>query len=117
MNNTKLSRLAVALTCIGGLALVSSVATAAPLVTQWEYSTNATFLSAAFGGGTNTAQGQSIVSDYELSWGRSIATGGQNFNTPSTDFNVNRSALTIGNGDGTGGTSLTGGGPVTGNAV
>ena len=79
------------------LTLISGFAQAA-LVTQWSYSTDATYSDPTWTGGTGTTS----VSAYELSWG---GTGG--FQS-STDI---RSALTVG--DIPAGT-LIGGGPATG---
>jgi hypothetical protein len=89
--------------CASALALFSGPAAAA-LVSQWSYSTNATFTSATWD--TNSA-GTVTALPSELSWG---ATGG-NFQVDTGDSDNNRSALTIGKND----TNLrTGGGPVTG---
>lgn len=79
----------------------ASSANAAPLVTNWTYSTNATFIAATYEtGGTGTT----TTSAYELSWGAT----GANFQNANSD----RSALTVGSGDS--GNARVGGGPVTG---
>lgn len=87
------------------LACMATPVVAGPIVTQWNYSTNATFTDATFTFGSGTTNGGTPLpgTDYELSWG---ATGGS-----FQGSNANRSAFTIGNGvDGT----LTGGGPAQG---
>lgn len=93
----KPSTLALAVMALGASTLVA----AAP-VSQWSFSTNATFTGSTFqsGGVGTTTQLPS-----ELSWG---ATGG-NFQIDTGNSNTNRSALTIGTAN-----SLTGGGPATG---
>ena len=104
MQNLKAIRpLTVAALIAAGFA--ASSANAAPLVTNWSYSTNATFTGATYqtgGGGTTTTL------PYELSWG---ATSG-NFQSPTANAANNRSALTVGSGDL--GSARVGGGPVTG---
>ena len=78
---------------------------AAVLVTEWSYSTNATFTSATWDLSTGGTTKQTVD---ELSWG---ATSG-NFQNPTGNSDANRSALTIGKGDT--GNDRIGGGPVTG---
>jgi len=103
MRAKKFTKSIGAAACAGALALMAGQASAA-LVTQWSYSTNATFTSASWN--TDTA-GTVIALPSELSWG---ATGG-NFQVDTGNSDTNRSALTIGKND----TDLrTGGGPVTG---
>lgn len=87
--------------------MMSGAAVAAPIiVTEWSYSTNATFASAVFesGGGGTTIQAAS-----ELSWG---ATGGDFTAGDTGNSSNNRSALTIGTGET--GDDRHGGGPVVG---
>ncbi len=105
LNRKKATLIASAL----GLLVTSGVGLAGPIVTQWSYSTDATFTAATFsGGGGTTNSGTPLPTmDYELSWG---ATGGD-FQNPTNNASLNRSALTIGSG--TAGTT-TGGGPATG---
>lgn len=98
-----LNPLAIAL--VTGLGTFAGSANAAPLVTQWNYSTNAQFLNATYETG---GIGTTTTAAYELSWGN--ATG--NFQSPSADSTLNRSALTVGSGDV--GNQRIGGGPVTG---
>ena len=93
------------------LALAAGFAQAVP-VTEWTYSTNATFSAPVWSGpagngGTIANPGQQTVSAYELSWGRE----GGDFTTDTLNAATNRSGLTIGNAA-TG--TLQGGGPVTG---
>lgn len=85
--------------------LAASAPSMAAIVTDWDYSTDASFLSATFETGGTT--GLPTTLPYELSWGN--ATG--NFQAPVADFTLNRSALTIGKDDSA---NRTGGGPVTG---
>lgn len=93
------------------LAVAAGFAQADP-VTQWTYSTNATFSNPqwtgpAGNGGSAANPGLQTVLPYELSWGRQ----GGNFTVDTGDAATNRSGLTIGNAA-TGATQ--GGGPVTG---
>lgn len=85
------------------LALTSGFAQAAP-VTEWGYSTDATFSAPTWTTGVGTV----TAAPYELSWG---ATSG-NFQTPTADPLNNRSALTVGN-FAVSPETLTGGGPAT----
>jgi hypothetical protein len=100
MKATQLKQRTLAAACVSAFALLSTSTIAGTLVTNWDFSTNATFLAATFT--TDGTIGSETVSDYELSWGET----GCSFQTAGCD----RSALTIG-----GSASLTGGGPVTGN--
>ena len=102
-----LNRLLVASTALAAV-LTSGLSIAGPIVTDWSFSTNATFTAATFGSGTGTTNGGTALpaSDYELSWG---AAGGD-FQNPTNNSAQNRSAMTIGIPG-----SLTGGGPATGN--
>lgn len=79
----------------------ASSTNAAPLVTNWNYSTDATFIAATYETG---GSGTTTTSAYELSWGAM----GADFQNPNSD----RSALTVGSGDT--GNARIGGGPVTG---
>jgi hypothetical protein len=81
--------------------LASGYASAGPIVTQWSFSTEASFSGVTFGSGS----GSTTASDYELSWGS--ASG--NFQNPTSNANNNRSAMTIGTS-----TTKTGGAPATG---
>ena len=86
------------------LASLTSAAFAGTIVTQWDYSTNATFTGATFqtlGSGTTT------FLPSELSWG---ATSGD-FQDPTGNSRLDRSALTIGKDSSA---NRTGGGPVAG---
>jgi hypothetical protein len=85
------------------MALGTAMAASADPVTQWSYSTNATFTGATF----NSGSGSTSYNASEISWGAS----GGNFQVDTGDANTNRSALTIG----ANGQVLTGGGPATGN--
>lgn len=98
--NLKFTRVFVA----AALAALGGSAVAGPIVTDWSYSTNATFSNATFDAGSGT-QTQAAA---ELSWG---AAGG-NFQVNTGNADTNRSALTIGKG--TTGTDRIGGGPVAG---
>lgn len=90
----------------GALALLAgSVPAMAGIVTQWGYSTNASFTAATFE--TDGTTGSTTTATYELSWGNSSG----NFQAPDANFELNRSALTIGKDSGA---NRTGGGPVTG---
>lgn len=104
MNTVKLSAKHKGLLSLSALALAiaATSAQAAP-VTQWTYSTLATFESADFGAGG----GSTTFNSSELSWGSSSG----NFQSPSSNSANNRSALTIGNPNED---RLTGGGAVTG---
>lgn len=95
-----------------GLLVTSGVGLAGPIVTDWSYSTDATFTAAGFSaGGGDTNGGTGLPgTDYELSWGYQFG----DFQSPVGDSSLNRSALTIGNGTAAGGPTLTGGGPATG---
>lgn len=85
--------------------LLAAGASAAPIVTEWSFATNAKFSSPVF---QTSRGGLTSASDYELSWGN--ATG--DFQAPTGNSANNRSALTIGD---IGDKTLTGGGPATGN--
>jgi len=85
--------------------LLAAGASAAPIVTQWSFATNATFSDAVFETGSG---GSTASSDYELSWGNALG----DFQAPTGTATSNRSALTIGD---IGDQTLTGGGPATGN--
>jgi hypothetical protein len=101
------------------LAMLAGAAQAAP-VTQWTYSTNAVFLTntATFTAGSTSGgigPGVTSATNYELSWGRSTTlTPAGDFQNPTNDPDLNRSALTIGNFAATPNETLTGGGPATG---
>ena len=85
------------------LALAAMASSTMALVTEWSYSTDATFTDADFTGSVGTQ----IEDDYELSWGSFFG----DFQNPVANNDFNRSALTIGSGpDGT----RVGGGPATG---
>jgi len=73
------------------LTMASGIAQAGPIVTEWSTINNAVFSNATFTAGNGT--GTVISNATELSWG---ATGG-NFQAPTSNFENNRSALTIGN--------------------
>ncbi|MEA1050933.1 THxN family PEP-CTERM protein [Lamprobacter modestohalophilus] len=102
------------------LGVSATSVSAGPIVTEWSYSTNATFSDASFTG----SDGVITATDSELSWGSGTyctglvffgtcigGTADPDFQNPTNDASNNRSALTIGSGpDGT----LTGGGPATG---
>jgi len=109
MKATQLKQRTLAVACVSAFALLSTSAIAGTIVTNWDYTTNATFITAntAFDSGTGTT----ISNVNELSWGEGGATCGQlgAFTNPNCD----RSALTIGDGDT--GNDRFGGGPVTGN--
>jgi len=85
---------------------LSTSAHAGLIVTEWSYSTDATFSNAVFGAGTGTT----IATDYELSWGAAPPPA------PPAPYYTNttsgRSALTVGSGDT--GSDRYGGGPVVG---
>ncbi|MCG7497214.1 THxN family PEP-CTERM protein [Vibrio sp. Of7-15] len=81
-----------------------SVSNAGPIVTEWDFSTNATFSDAVFSG----TSGTTIATDSELSWGHA----GADFQNSTNHFTVARSALTIGSGSED--PHRVGGGPVTG---
>lgn len=103
MSNVKFSAKHKGLLSLSALALAMAAAnTHAAPVSQWSYTTEATFTGASF---ETTGTGTTNQTASELSWG-----GSGDFEHPSNS-NINRSALTIGNPN-TG--SLTGGGPVTG---
>lgn len=106
------------------LALGTAGSSAMALVTDWNFSTNATFSGATFSGGAGTT----TQNDSELSWGTGIdyciTPGGalffppcfsgeveSGFENPVSNTELNRSALTIGTGLGA---DRTGGGPATG---
>ncbi|MDX2368130.1 MAG: THxN family PEP-CTERM protein [Colwellia sp.] len=102
----KLNRLlavTIALTAV----LTSGFNVAGPIVTEWSFSSNATFTAASFGSGSGSTNGGTAlpVEDYELSWG---AVNGD-FENPTGTASNNRSAMTIGVPG-----SLTGGGSATG---
>ncbi|MCP5205813.1 MAG: PEP-CTERM sorting domain-containing protein [Hahellaceae bacterium] len=97
--NLRKNKLATA-TLLGSM-LASGYASAGPIVTQWSFSTEASFSGVTFGSGS----GSTTASDYELSWGS--ASG--NFQNPTSNANNNRSAMTIGTS-----TTKTGGAPATG---
>jgi len=101
MNSTQLKQRTLAAACISAFALLSTSAVAGTIVTDWGYSTNATFTSATYETG---GSGTTVTSAYELSWG-----GTGDFQNPTGNSGTDRSALTIGSTS-----SLTGGGPVTG---
>lgn len=84
------------------LTMASGLAQAGPVVTEWTAYNNATFTGSTFTSGN----GLSTATLTELSWG----TAGADFQNPfpANQFELNRSALTIGNAA-TG--ALTGGGP------
>ncbi|MEW6983635.1 THxN family PEP-CTERM protein [Colwelliaceae bacterium 6471] len=84
--------------------LIATSATAGPIVTDWTYSTDATFSDAVFGIGAGTT----TSSNYELSWGY----GGGDYTDPNAANDLARSALTVGSGDT--GDDRFGGGPVIG---
>lgn len=102
----KLNRLLVVSTAFTAI-LTSGLSVAGPIVTDWSFSTNATFTAASFGAGSGNTNGGTALPalDYELSWG---AAGGD-FQNPTNNSSQNRSAMTIGVPG-----SLTGGGPATG---
>jgi PEP-CTERM motif len=88
------------------LAFAAGFAQAGPIVTQWGYSTNATFSAPTFTAGG----GAPANTPSELSWGVS----GGNFQVDTGNPSTNRSALTVGNfAAGT----LVGGGPATGSVT
>ena len=90
------------------LTMVSGLTQAAALVTDWSYSTNATFSSPTWTAADGNNDGVVASSPSALSWG----SGGGDFQDPSASPSDNRSALTVGNVvNGT----LTGGGPALGN--
>lgn len=102
-------RKGVATAAVLALAVAAGLAQADP-VTQWSYSTDATFSLPTWTGAPGSSggfTGAQTVSSYELSWGSSTG----NFQSPGDDSDNNRSALTVGNGVTA---ALTGGGPVTG---
>lgn len=104
MKAAKYAKRAIVTACAGAFALIPTSAMAA-LVTQWSYSTNATFTDVTWLNPAGTPDGTTIEAPYELSWGLDPGSGG--------DFETgNRSALTIGSGDT--GDGRIGGGPVTG---
>jgi len=70
-----------------------SVAAQAAIVTQWDFSTSASFTGATYE--TDGTSGSTQTTPSILSWG---ATGGD-FTVDTGDFTQNRSALTIGNGE------------------
>ena len=102
---TPRKRNAVSIASALALTLFSGLTHAGPVVTDWSYSTNATFSNITFTAADNVNDGTQTTSLAEISWG-----GTGNFQTPTTAAN-NRSALTVGNVV-TG--TLTGGGPATG---
>ena len=87
------------------LASLATAAFAGTIVTQWDYSTDATFTGATFQ--TTPSGGSQTNTSDELSWG-----GTGNFQSPTGNVNTDRSALTIGKDSGA---NRTGGGPVLGN--
>lgn len=99
-----------------GLALALGMGSAqAGPITQWSYSTNSMFSDPVWetGGSGNynsNNPGQTVVSDYELSWGRKNA----DFTINDSAAQKNRSALTIGN---AATNTTTGGGPVIGSII
>ena len=88
---------------------VSGAGFAGPIVTTWDYTTNAVFTAATYGGGAGADFGTTTTNPDELSWG---ATGGDFTDTSAAAAN-SRSALTVGNPTAAG-SPTTGGGPATG---
>jgi hypothetical protein len=109
-------RNAVFAACALALGLGSGPAMSA-FVSEWSYSTNATFSNPSWNIGFTSGSfgpGETIATASELSWGRSpsLSPAG-NFQSPGADPDYNRSALTIGNFAANPETK-TGGGPATG---
>lgn len=96
-------RFPIFLSCVLSL-LPFSISNAGPIVSEWGFSTNATFSDAVFSG----TPGTTLATDSELSWGHA----GANFQDPTNHFTVARSGLTIGSGSED--PHRVGGGPVTG---
>jgi len=88
------------------LAMASGIAQAGPIVTEWIAVNNAVFSNPTYTDGNGTT----ISTATELSWG----TAGGDFQNPTSDFLLNRSALTVGNVV-TG--ALVGGGPAIGSVT
>jgi hypothetical protein len=89
------------------LTMASGLTHGAALVTDWYYSTNATFSSPTWTTADGITDGVLVGTAAELSWG----SGAGNFQAPTTNPTNNRSALTVGNVV-TG--TLTNGGPAQG---
>jgi len=96
MKATQLKQRTLVAACAGALALLSTSALAAPLVTQWSYFTEAEFTAATFVSGSTGNGGVTYSNADQISWGDS---GGTNPNTAFTNPNSGRSALTIGSND------------------
>lgn len=84
-----------------GSMIASGYASAGPIVTNWSFSTEASFSGVSFDSGS----GSTSSSGHEISWGSAVG----DFQNPTGNSNNNRSAMTIGTS-----TSKTGGAPATG---
>ncbi len=98
--------------CIGAFAALSTSAMALPLVTQWSYTTQATFTDASFVAGSDGSGGVTYWDPDEISWGDGPSNGGTPNSNAFTDPDSGRSALTIGTNDT--GDARFGGGAVVG---
>lgn len=87
----KMQKIALSLVLIG----MSAAVQAGPVVTQWDFSTSASFTSATFETDGTDPNRSTTNTPSILSWGRA----GADFTVDTGDFEENRSALTIGNGE------------------